>query len=353
MTTGLRKSVALLLAAATIMLLAGFGQNHSADEEIATFQDVAALVTGQEQNAEPDSKPQEAGQPAEADPEPAEEPVAEQKRAEPEFYYGMLPDQYYQECPEQGEAFSARTEKGDYVTVYLPYGYTEDRAYNVLIIIPGLNEWCTSAVTSTFRSSYYDGDIIGRRIYDWAIYKGLCEPMIICSVNAPNTFQPRFMAYQLKEGILPYITGHYSTYAEDSSFEALKEARQHFALAGCSQGSGYVYAIGLGDYMFDAIGNFVCIAGEYGLSETAEETINQKKFADLPIYCLYTACGSRDVYNLRDGEKGFHTIVDSTDRLEEGENAFLHTIDGSHLWPTWFTGIFNAMQVIFLDRETG
>ena len=40
------------------------------------------------------------------------------------------------------------------------------------------------------------------------------------------------------EGVLPHLAEHYSTWAEDGSPEALKAARDHFALGGEAVGHG-------------------------------------------------------------------------------------------------------------------
>ena len=51
------------------------------------------------------------------------------------------------------------------------------------------------------------------------------------------------------------------------------------------------------------------------------------------------------------GINNFYTLVNYTERLTEGENAFLHETEGGHTWNVWSTEIFNALQLAFLPEK--
>jgi enterochelin esterase-like enzyme len=192
-----------------------------------------------------------------------------------------------------------------------------------------------------------------KQMYDNMIDQKLCNPFIVVSPatgtwdpdagkNRDNTIEQN--TAELTHIILPYIAGNYATYAEDGTLEAVEEARLHFAIGGCSNGSLFAYNCGM-LANFQYFGNYMCCSGDNCSDEIAER-INEDDWKNLPIGYYY--CGAGELDNQRNrAEKGFHTICDSTSRLMEGKNATFNLIKASHDWKNFSLNMWNALQVLF------
>ena len=334
-----RKSTALLALLLLLSGLPGCGQQRVSAAETTPDESTLVVPSSEEEGISLPDEPEPTAPPEE--PEPTPEP------REHEFYFDHLPEQYYSECPEAGEYYTTVVEPGVQLTVYLPYGYNEDTPYDLLLIIPGLNGWSKDAIGADFTSPRYE-NLQGHKVFDWAIYQGLCKPTIIVSITPPNSFSMKFVKSELLDGVFPYILENLSTYAEGTTMEDVKAAREHFALAGVSQGAGYVYWLGMGE-MFEYFGSYAAIAGEFGNAERAWEGLRSEKYRDLPVGCFYVAGGSLDKYNLRDGQAAFAKFTTEDERFVEGENAFSQVVEGGHNWFVWIPCLFNALQLLFPD----
>ena len=147
------------------------------------------------------------------------------------------------------------------------------------------------------------------------------------------------------EGVLPHVAENYSTWAEDGSEEALKAARDHFALGGLSRGSVQTYDIGM-CWALDYFANFACFSNISSADPIAGR-LNNPECRDLSIRCYYATWGRQDNRYGKYHEEGFHHLVDNVERLVEGENAFGLAIWGGHGWNTWSTSFFDAIQYLF------
>ena len=136
-----------------------------------------------------------------------------------------------------------------------------------------------------------------RLIYDRMLYEKLCEPFILVSVNVyslveENSFTgygEKNLAGRLRTLILPYVAGHYNTYAADPSEEAIRAARAHFGLIGLSNGALYALSAGFADN-FELFGNYACFSGNY--PETAEVLLG------IGMHCL--GCPASQAESLED-----------------------------------------------------
>ena len=280
----------------------------------------------------------------------------------PVFYTDPLPLSFYEPVEHKGTIT-----KHEYTTtlwgahdrdsidkafnVYLPYGYDESQPYDVLILIHGgggsEDSWLVDKVP------YGETEVTGGSLLDYMIEQKVCKP---CIVVTPVT-NTRFLTgveggiYQMREElrdyILPYIMEHYSTYATDSSLDAISTAREHFGLGGLSNGARCVFEAGF-QYNFTLFGSYAAFSGDYEPWNTAS-AIRNGEFAELPITCFFAGAGSIDDFQQQNSKIGFEYIVENTDRLIEGENAFYVDVNGGHDWTVWFTDLYNAMQVMFPD----
>lgn len=331
------KSAVLLALLLLLSALPGCGQPPVS----AAPPDESTLVvpSSDEEGISLPNKAAETAPPSEPEPTPA--------ASEHEFYFESFPAKYYSQCPETGTYYTEIIPKGCQISVYLPYGYNEDTPYNLVLVIPGLGGWSKDPISSNFSSPQYP-DMQGHNIYDWVIYQGLCKPFIMVSVTPPQDFSMRFLKAELLNCVFPYILKNLSTYAEGTSMEDVKAAREHYAFTGVSQGAGYVYWLGMGE-MFEYFGSYAAIAGEFGNAERAWEGLTSEKYRDLPVGCFYVGGGSLDVYNLRDGQAAFDKFTAEDERFVEGVNAFSQSYYGGHNWFSWLPCYFNALQVLFPD----
>lgn len=280
--------------------------------------------------------------------------------AKPEFLTGWLPDEFYEEAEHGGtvtaveydtKAFAAYDELTYHkrMNVYLPYGYDESRPYNVLVLIHGQGDSEDDWLVETHESGGHA--MCGRVILDNIFEKGLAEPCIVVTPVTETKFVQGLtagivqMQDELRETILPYIVEHYSTYAKDGSEAGLQAARSHFGLGGLSNGALFTYEGGM-RHDFDLFGSYCAFSGN-GEPWKTVAAIQEEEFARLPVDCLFTGAGSLNDWQQNYTQIGFEYFVEKDARFVEGENAWRVDVDGGHEWKVWFTGLYNAMQVMF------
>lgn len=167
-----------------------------------------------------------------------------------------IPQSYYTKADEQGtleELYYATYESMTYdeksqtlnkrAIVYLPYGYSDDQQYDVFYLMHGgwSNEISTFGTPSN--PSYF------KNVIDNAIQNGEIEPMIIVCPTYNNTSSNdsadfslalnlnRNYHNELTNDLIPAVESKYSTYAENTTPEGLKNSREHRGFGGFSMGS--------------------------------------------------------------------------------------------------------------------
>ena len=289
---------------------------------------------------------------------------------EPPFCRGELGEEYFVPSPEQGsvEAIDFRTAedpkdqkaRSKRALVYLPFGYDaadRETRYDLVIAVHGAggNE---HAMMDKVHIPNGGGEVCFRLIYDRMLCERLCEPFILVSVNTYALVSEECftdygvgkLAERLRTLVLPYLVEHYNTYAADPSAEAIRAAREHFGLIGLSNGSLYVLSAGFADNL-ELFGSYACFSGNY--PETAEAVIarlSAPDAAELPLCCFIAGAGTQDHQQERT-EKHFERIVDASDTLTRGQNAFHVDVEGGHNWKTWGAETYNALLVMFQNRD--
>ncbi|WP_328468926.1 alpha/beta hydrolase-fold protein [Actinoplanes sp. NBC_00393] len=127
--------------------------------------------------------------------------------------------------------------------VYLPYGYTEERRYNVFYLMHG--GWGNETTTLGTPSTPSDF----KNVLDNAIAAGRIEPLIIVCPTYNNT-SPQDSAnfglaltltqnyhHELLGDLIPAVESRYSSYAENVSPDGLMAARDHRGFGGFSMGA--------------------------------------------------------------------------------------------------------------------
>lgn len=127
--------------------------------------------------------------------------------------------------------------------VYLSYGYTKDRKYNVFYQMHG--GW--SNETTTMGTE--DSPTMLRNAIDHAIEDGIMQPLILVMPTYNNESRSDSGDYslalqltrnyhnELVNDLIPAVEGKYSTYAADTTKEGIRASRDHRAFGGFSMGS--------------------------------------------------------------------------------------------------------------------
>lgn len=145
--------------------------------------------------------------------------------------------------------FGDGSEIEKHANVYLPYGYDEEKKYNVLYLMHGIggdeNEWGMTGSTSKVKI-----------IMDDLIYNGDIEPFIVVTPNGrsgadfanKNSDYNSFYEFgkELRNDLIPYIESHYATYGQygENDYD-MKADREHRAMAGLSMGGMQTINIGM------------------------------------------------------------------------------------------------------------
>jgi enterochelin esterase-like enzyme len=127
--------------------------------------------------------------------------------------------------------------------VYLPYGYTEEKQYNVFYLMHG--GWGNE--TTTLGTPSRPSDF--KNVLDNAIAAGQIEPLIVVCPTYNNTSPEDSGSFglaltlnenyhhELLNDLIPAVESRYSGYAQGVSPEALKAARDRRGFGGFSMGA--------------------------------------------------------------------------------------------------------------------
>ena len=232
--------------------------------------------------------------------------------------------------------------------IYLPYGYSEDKQYNVLYLMHGIggdeNEWGLDKSTSRVKA-----------IMDNMAYYGDIEPFIVVTPNGRateigsegNGYQSFYLfGQELRNDLIPYIEKNYSTYAEysDEGYD-MSATREHRAMAGLSMGGMQTINIGI-DECLDLFGYF----GAFSAAPTSNQAIQTAdiiKDQDYPIYYFYNICGTEDKIAYASASAAAKSLPALSDKLTDGENFMWHELSGGHDFRIWYLGFYNFAQLAF------
>lgn len=253
---------------------------------------------------------------------------------------------------------------GDVITlrktmqVYLPYGYDESERYDVLILLHGMGGtdayWLLDEQEYRYNSGFH---VYTKDLIDNLMQSRYARKMIIvtpCFYRYPDMQREYVRARdeeqfvnELRYDILPAVAEHYSTWARSGSEENLIAARDHFAYAGLSMGSIYVYDQLLRNSM-DLFSWFGCFSGSD--CETIEQTAAMADAMHAEGYDLhyfYNSSGWNDDMRALHHNQYFY-LCDKLDWLTDGENGAYTDVNGAyHEYHAWSVGLYNFLQVLF------
>lgn len=263
--------------------------------------------------------------------------------------------------------------------VYVPYGYNKDdntKKYNVLYLVHGMAENQFTPL------GYPGGKSELARVVDNLIADGKMEPMIIVSPtwylsdennsgDNLNSLVKNFKE-ELVNTIMPKIEGTYHTYAESTSAEDLKAAREHRAFGGFSMGGNctwYRFIDSL-DYFkyFVPVSMWAWVSTEECKAAGATGDTDNDIIADylsmIPgksgygpdDFYIFGATGTADLAspgmpNQIEAMKKTDTFKYCGD-IRNGNMTFIHYPGGAHNWTCVDLYLYNILPDLFKTAKT-
>ena len=198
----------------------------------------------------------------------------------------LIPEEYYYPAKHQGtlnrlkydtwESFTYDERSRKLVKeawVYLPYGYTDGKEYDIFYLSHGGWSNETTIMGTDERPAEF------KHIIDHSIEDGKMREMILVMVTYNNTGSKDSWDYslaiqltdqfhnELVNDLIPAVESRYSTFARDISLEGIKASRDHRGFGGFSMGSvntwcTFRYALDYFRYFMPMSGNYTT-NGEY------------------------------------------------------------------------------------------
>ena len=229
--------------------------------------------------------------------------------------------------------------------VYLPYGYSKEKEYNILYLMHGTGDdekyWLK---TNPYNKTMLDNMIADRDI----------EPLIVVTPTfyveddcADDLDQLTYsFAKELRNNLMPEIESVYSTYAKSADDEGFAESRDHRAFAGLSRGAVTMYHSALCQSL-DYFSWFGAFSGSRTDKTAFEDTIQTGDFAELSIHYLYVASGNFD-FALPGQVQDYQALLDIEPRLRSGVNTCFDVFPMRyHSMGNWHLALYNFLQKIF------
>ncbi|MER2235317.1 MAG: hypothetical protein ABS901_03140, partial [Candidatus Limivicinus sp.] len=242
------------------------------------------------------------------------------------------------------------------LAVYLPYGYDENKQYDVLMLLhcAGADHRFWLLKPREYRTEDGEIPVSVPNMLDRMIEEGWCRPLIVIAPcvylidHQPhwtgNSYDYTQFKDEVGKDLLPYVAEHYATYAADGSREALAAAREHFGVLGASFGAYASYLSVIADNFDMAAWYTFCGGGEIDPGYLINGWTNTGT-QDLPLKLLYFSQGEyddcmasqRSVYNLKYYGGPFTE-----------ENILFLMIEGwGHEDHSYLCGLFNTLQLFF------
>lgn len=232
--------------------------------------------------------------------------------------------------------------------VYLPYGYSEDKKYNVLYLMHGIggdeNEWGMTGSSSKVKC-----------IMDNLAYYGDIEPFIVVTPNGRSssncTASEDYNSFyvfgqELRNDLIPYIEANYSTYAEyDENGYDMSLTREHRAMAGLSMGGMQTINIGIGECV-DLFGYFGAFSAA-PTSNPARKTAEILEDNEYEIYYFYNICGTEDSIAYQSSSTAAKNLPEVCDQFDTDKNFMWQELKGGHDFNIWYLGFYNFAQLAF------
>ncbi|WP_342980073.1 MULTISPECIES: hypothetical protein [unclassified Ruminococcus] len=229
--------------------------------------------------------------------------------------------------------------------VYLPYGYNEEKEYNILYLMHG---------TGDDEKYWLKTNPYNKTMLDNMIANGDIEPLIVVTPTfyveddcADDLDQLTYsFAKELRNDLMPEIESSYSTYTKSADDKGFFQSRDHRAFAGLSRGAVTMYHSALCKSL-DYFSWFGAFSGSRTDKTAFEDTIQTGGFAELPIHYLYVASGTFD-FALPGQVQDYQALLDIEPRLRSGVNTCFDVFPMRyHSMGNWHLALYNFLQKIF------
>lgn len=193
------------------------------------------------------------------------------------------------------------------LNVYLPYGYDENEKYNIFYLMHGGGE---------NENTIFSSDVKLNNMLDHMIENGEIEPMIVVTPTFNKT-EAADVWKEMKESIVPFVEGKYSTYAENTTPDGLEASRMHRGYGGFSMGGGSAWNVLINN--IDYFGYIMPLSGHcWGGAQSIINAVENSKYKD-STYIL-AATGTDDI--------AYGNMVPQMNELKES-STFTYTSDFS------------------------
>ena len=281
------------------------------------------------------------------------------------FATKLLTDDWFDECTAPGTIKTVEYLSTDYLTgkeitknmeVYLPYDYTPEIKYDVLILTHGAGDdekyWFSED------HDYGGKTVNAKNLVDNMIYRKTCRALIIASVTCTNDYSCSRKAYdwdqlltdgsqfaqEIANDILPFIVNNYSTYASDPGRDSISAARDHFAYFGLSWSAMFGYLNILPDDM-EYFSWYALIAPSRVNLQSKMDAITEK-YNSYPLHAFYASVGAND--QIRAQSEQLYTTLISSEQFSDDENSYQVIIENvKHHFESWCTSLYNCLELFF------
>ena len=206
--------------------------------------------------------------------------------------YSKAPGEYMNVCSQAG-TIKKETYNGingsNNLNVYLPYGYDDNKQYNIFYLMHGGGE---------NENTIFSDDVKLNNILDHMIMNGELEPMIVVTPTF-NKCEARTFYKEFRESVIPFVEGKYSTYAKSTSAADIADSRMHRAYGGFSMGSASTWAVLVNS--LDIVGYFMPLSGDnweaeggYNKAKSVADAVD-KSGLNKDEYFIFAATGSDDI----------------------------------------------------------
>ena len=268
------------------------------------------------------------------------------------------------------------------LNVYLPYGYTTEKKYNVIYLLHGStgsqNMWFGLKdysnlgyyTTQMLDNLHYYGEMEDTIIVAMTFYytqsskvgvtAGYGEDAQTMGLGYPNMLFVQNFHKELRGTIVPLIETRYSTYSnqcgkslEEYSEEAVIASRSHRAMAGLSMGSMTTWNAGL-LRCTDYFANFGCFsaAPSPDPDKTANDqaasiiaTLNEK-FADYSIDFFYSGTGTAESH-IYQGQLTNALVAQNSRWFTSANTAYVNKLNKAHDYWNWIIDLYNVCKFCF------
>jgi len=288
-------------------------------------------------------------------PDNAPEPVIPPFDYEENKQFKAAPNDYFNACSQQGKV-TKETYNGirgsKTLHVYTPYNYDPSQKYNIFYLMHGGSE--------NENTLFYQNDTMIQNLLDHMIMNGELEPLIVVTptFNGNGSKAENFYE-ELRESVIPFVEGKYSTYAESTSEADIRASRMHRAYGGFSMGAVSTWAVFRND--LDLVGYFMPLSGDHwnGGDENSKArelagTVDEGGYK-WNQYFIFAATGSADMAYPNENPqiqamKNYSQFIYTSD-FSKGNLYFLVAQGYEHTWRQVRHYIYNALPYFF--HETG